>query len=239
MFNISKVKRSVSRFLSNRIVESFLLTLILLNILAFILESDKYLFKVANSYFFYFEIFSISIFTIEYLLRLFTIRKWVSFFRPLLLLDLIVILPFYLSFMTTDLRFLRAFRIIRVFRILKIARYVTSVRRLYKIFASKKEELLITCLFLIISVVVASSLMYLVEGKQQEAFSSIPNAMWWCVVTFTTVGYGDTYPVTPLGKILAAVVAILGIALYGILTSILGSAFLDEIERNKQKNSNL
>ncbi len=235
MFNISKAKRSVSKFLNNRIIEGFLLTLILLNILAFILESDKYLFKVANGYFFYFEIFSISVFTIEYLLRLFTLRKAVSFFRPLLLLDLIVILPFYLSFMTTDFRFLRAFRIIRVFRILKIARYVTSVRRLYKIFASKKEELLITCLFLVISVVVASSLMYLVEGGEQEAFSSIPNAMWWCIVTFTTVGYGDTYPVTPLGKMLAAIVAILGIALYGILTSILGSAFLDEIEKNKQK----
>ncbi len=235
MLNISKVKRSVSRFLSNRIVEGFLLTLILLNILAFILESDKYLFSVAKGYFFYFEIFSISVFTIEYLLRLFTIRKIASFFRPLLLLDLIVILPFYLSFMTTDLRFLRAFRIVRVFRILKVARYVTSVRKLYKIFASKKEELLITCLFLMISVIVASSLMYLVEGNEQEAFSSIPNAMWWCVVTFTTVGYGDTYPVTPLGKILAAIVAILGIALYGILTSILGSAFLDEIEKNKPK----
>src|SRR3712207_3791337 len=106
-----------------------------------------------------------------------------------------------------------------------------------KVVSQKKEELLIALGFFLILLVVTSSLMYFAEhGAQPKAFSSIPAAMWWAVVTMTTVGYGDVYPVTVLGRLLAGITALLGIAAFALPTSILGAGFLAELDRSSKRD---
>ena len=146
-----------------------------------------------------------------------------------------VIMPFYLPFLLPDLRLLKITRVIRIIQLLKLGRYSNSLRTLLKILKAKKEDLLISLLALIIILVFASSLIYFVENKAQpEVFSSIPHAMWWGVITLTTVGYGDIYPVTPMGKMLGAIISILGIGLFSLPTGILASGFAEELA-NRQR----
>src|SRR5699024_5399228 len=117
--------------------------------------------------------------------------------QPLQIIDLLAFLPFYLPFIGLDLRFIRVVRLFRLFRLLKMGRYSHSLTTLINVIRSKKEELFITLFAGLILLVMASSTMYLVEHQAQpDVFSSIPDAMWWGVVTLTTVGYGDVYPVT-------------------------------------------
>jgi voltage-gated potassium channel len=115
-----------------------------------------------------------------------------------------------------------------------MARYSESLKILGNVFRTKKEDLLITVFVISILLIVASSLMYFIENKTQpEAFSSIPQAMWWGVITLTTVGYGDVYPITPAGKILGAIISLLGISMFALPTGILVSGFIEEIQRRQ------
>jgi len=193
-------------------------------------------------------VFSIAIFTIEYLLRLWTctinnrfrdpLMGRIRFaLTPLALVDLMAILPFYLPMLIPfDLRFIRAVRLFRLFRLFKIGRYSRSLRTIGNVLKSKKEDLFITVFTVFILLVVASSLMYFVENEAQpEAFSSIPTAMWWGVITLTTVGYGDIYPVTMAGKILGSIISILGIGIFALPTGILASGFAEEIQKRRAK----
>lgn len=224
-----------------------MLSLILLNILAVILETEASIYQRAKILFYVFEVASVIIFTIEY-----TMRIWVCtedpryknpisgrlkfFFDPMTIIDLLSFLPFYLPFFSIDLRFLRALRLFRLFRLFKVGRYSQSLSLLTQVFKSKKEELLITLFSIFILLVVASSLMYLVENRAQpENFSSIPSAMWWGVATLTTVGYGDIYPVTVIGKIFGSIIAILGIGLFALPTGIIASGFSSELQSRKLK----
>ena len=122
------------------------------------------------------------------------------------LIDLIAILPFYIPKITLlDLRFVRALRLFRIFRLFKIGRYSNALKIFHRAIRSKKEELLITLFAGGILLIIASSLIYFVENKSQpELFSSIPASMWWGVITLTTVGYGDIFPITVIGKILGS-----------------------------------
>ena len=151
------------------------------------------------------------------------------------LVDLAAILPFYLPlFIKLDLRFVRALRLLRLFRIFKMGRYSSALQMLGRVVRAKKEEIFITALVLIMLLVVASGLMYYIEkDAQPKQFSSIPSAMWWGVATLTTVGYGDVYPVTAAGKILSAVIAILGIGLFALPTGILASGFIEELHKKE------
>jgi voltage-gated potassium channel len=148
------------------------------------------------------------------------------------------ILPFYLPMIITlDLRFIRAVRLFRLVRIFKMGRYSESLRLLENVFKEKKEALLITIFMVFILLVIASSLMYFVENEAQpEVFSSILKAMWWGVATLTTVGYGDIYPVTLIGKILGGAIAILGIGMFALPAGILGSGFVEQIQRTRSKS---
>jgi voltage-gated potassium channel len=151
---------------------------------------------------------------------------------PLALVDLLSVLPFYLPFVGVDLRSLRAVRLFRVFRIVKLGRYSKALNLLGRVLVSRKAELVMTIFALLVLMVLASSLMYFAEhDAQPESFSSIPAAMWWAVATLSTVGYGDIYPVTFAGKLLAAVVAVLGIGMFALPAGLLGSAFVEEIQR--------
>lgn len=231
----------------SRIFDIFIITLIFLNVVAIILETMEKLSLQFSSFFRIFEIFSVIIFTLEYVSRIWSSTenpKYIKpiigrvrfIFTPLLLVDLFAVLPFYLPMLIPfDLRFLRAIRLIRLFRLFKMGRYSESMKLFGKVLKAKKEELFIAVFAVFILLIISSSLLYYVEhDAQPEAFSSIPAAMWWGVATLTTVGYGDVYPITSLGKFLGAIISLLGIGLFALPTGILSAGFVEEIRKRRE-----
>lgn len=222
--------------------------LIMCNALAVVLETVDPVFAHHRMAFHRFEVFSVGVFTAEYVLRVWSATAKPGYSRPLVdrlrfasrpqtLLDLLAIAPFYVGTVVfaADLRVLRALRLFRFLRLLKLARYSESFDRLARVVENRAGDLLVAVAGTSLLLVVSSSLMYFIErGAQPNAFSSIPAALWWGVVTLTTVGYGDVYPVTPLGKVLAAVIAILGTGLFALPASILASGFITE-DRSSQR----
>jgi voltage-gated potassium channel len=155
--------------------------------------------------------------------------------RPLLIIDLLAILPFYLPFLGADLVVLRSLRLVQVFRVAKAGRYLGTLRLFARVFRGKREELVVTATVTALLLLITASLMYFAEhAVQPEAFSSIPATMWWAVATLTTVGYGDVYPVTVVGRMLGAVTAVLGIGLFALPTGIVGAGFVEELERHRK-----
>lgn len=233
---------------ADRVVAVSLLVLILANGLAVLLETVKALEAKYSWYFFLFEVISVGVFTLEYVLRLWAITLNPSFQRavwgrlryavtPIALVDLAAILPFYLPIaLMIDLRILRLLRLFRLFRLFKMTRYVESMRTFQNVFRAKKAELTLTLMMIFLLLLFASTAMYAAETEAQpEKFSSIPATLWWGVVTLTTIGYGDVYPITPLGKVIAGIIAFLGIGLFALPTGILASGFSEELQRRRQK----
>jgi voltage-gated potassium channel len=192
-----------------------------------------------------FEIISIIIFTIEYLLRLWTAGykfpnskfPYVRFFFSFsALIDLAAILPFYLPFVNgVDLRFLRILRLLRMFRIFKLGRYSESMSIIGKVLKNEKEKLLTTIILTVIMIFVASTVMYYVESPAQpEIFTNIIETTWWSIATFTTIWYGDVYPITVAGKICGGVISLLGIMLIALPSGIICSGFMDELNKEKK-----
>ena len=230
----------------SHVFDIVLITLITLNLLAIALETISPLGEQASGFFLVFEIVSVAIFTAEYLVRVWActenpvyahpVKGRLRFaVQPLVLMDLVAIVPFYIPLVLTfDLRFVRSLRLLRVFRLVKITRYSESVGIIGTVLRSRRDALLSTLFVTFILLFMASVLMYLAErDAQPEGFSSIPAAMWWGMVTLTTVGYGDLAPATALGRILGAVVALFGIGLFALPAGILGSAFVDELEARR------
>jgi voltage-gated potassium channel len=228
-------------------VDDYLITgLIVLNVFAIILESVDPIYRQFHTAFYYFEVFSVIVFSVEYILRI-----WIAdlrypelspfwarvkyIFSPLGLVDILAILPFYLPMVIKiDLRFLRILRLLRLFRIFKLAHYSKSLRMVGKVFGSKKRELLITVLGTFIIILLTATLMYEIEHEvQPEQFPNVLASFWWAVATLTTIGYGDVVPVTGWGQFLAALTAIFGIGLVAIPTSILSMGFMEEIEKRR------
>lgn len=225
-----------------------MIALILSNVLAVILETIPSLDKQYSFFFYYFEVFSVTIFSLEYVLRLWScivipdyshvIFGRIKFaLKPLSMIDLIAILPFYLPLVISiDLRFVWMLRILRLFRLFKLERYSESSQLIVRVFRNRWAEIAVCLLFISTIMVVTSAFMYHAErDAQPEAFSSIPATLWWCVITLTTVGYGDIYPVTPIGKILGSFIALLGIGLFALPTGILASGFSDELQKKHKK----
>jgi voltage-gated potassium channel len=235
--------------LTSRLFVIFIMTLIVFNVAAVMLETVEELARPFARVFTLLEDFSVAVFTFEYALRLWACTsdpRYAGSFRgrlryalsPLALIDLIAVLPFYMEFLPFDLRFVRSLRLFRLLRIFKLARYSASLRTLDDVVRSKKEELLVTVFFVVIMLIFASSAMYYAENEAQpDKFSSIPASMWWGVATLTTVGYGDVFPVTPLGKLLGAVIAILGVGLFALPTGILASGFTEEMRKQRSRES--
>ncbi len=236
-----------SNLLVNRVYNIGMMVLIFLNVVAVILETEQSLFSSYRYYFEVFDIFSVFVFAVEYMVRLWVCTEDPRYRHPvtgrvryalefLTLVDLFSFLPFFLPFVSVDLRFIRSVRLIRLFRVFKIGRYSDSLNTLTRVIKSKKEELFVTLYAGLILLVIASSFMYLVEHKAQpENFSSIPDAMWWGAVTLTTVGYGDVYPKTLLGKMLGALIAMLGIGLFALPAGIIASGFASELQTKSKK----
>ena len=181
------------------------------------------------------------IFLIEYILRLWVVPlrdgarrgirgAWDYAITPLAILDLIAIAPTILGFITPELYLLRIIRLARIGRVGRSKRFRQSIRHFNKAITTKKEALQISAIYSGVVITISSILMFLVEGGvQKEHFGSIPRCLWWSVVTVTTVGYGDTYPITALGKLVAALTAICGIAVIAIPIGIISAGFTESL----------
>jgi voltage-gated potassium channel len=221
--------------------------LILLNVTVVILETVRGIHAVFLWEFLIIDFISVFIFTVEYFLRIWvcTLHEEYSHpitgrirfaFTPYMIIDALAIFPFFAPFIIPmDLRFLRILRLFRILRVLKLGRYSDAVNTFHRIITRKKEQLLLALSLLFIAMVLASALMYDAEHEAQpEVFASIPHAMWWALVTLATVGYGDVYPVTDMGKILSGVVVIVGIMIFALPTAIFAAGFVEEIEQEQE-----
>jgi voltage-gated potassium channel len=230
----------------NTYFDYFIVTLICANAVSVALESVRNLNPGLISALWVFEIFSVAIFTIEYIMRIYvsdlthpsntrmkSVLKFVFSFYGLI--DLFTILPFYIPFIIKiDLRFIRIFRLIRFFRIIKVNRYNDSLKLIGSVFKEKKPELSMTLFICILILVISSFLMYLIEGSvQPDKFNNVLSTMWWGLATLTNIGYGDIYPITGLGKLLSGIIAVLGILLVALPTGIISSGFIEKLEKKK------
>lgn len=230
-----------------RIVNVSLIVLILLNVIAIMLESVTTIYARYERAFWYFEVFSVVAFTVEYLARVWSsidledtsdrssiVGRIKYMLTPLALVDLIAILPFYLTFyVSLDLRFLRGLRLLRLF---KLARYSPALGALLDVIQKEAEALLAALVVLLILLVMSAGGIYILENEiQPEPFGSIPGAMWWAIVTLTTLGYGDVVPVTTGGKIFGGLIGLLGIGMIALPAAIMASGFAENIRARKQK----
>jgi voltage-gated potassium channel len=228
---------------ASRAFDIFILSLIMANVAAVIIGTVQTINDRWGTILNVFEVFSVVIFTIEYAGRVWScvtdkryaggLRGRMRFVRqPLPLIDLFAVLPFYLPFIGVDLRFIRAFRLFRIIRLAKAGRYYSSLSLIRDTVKARKEELVLSFVVLVLLLIIAASGIYYCDyDAQPEQFPSIPAAFWWAVVTLTTVGYGDAYPITAAGKFFASLVAILGIGMFALPTGILGAGFVEEIRR--------
>lgn len=229
----------------NKKVAKFIYGLIILNVVALILESYKELRVNYEGLFHIIEIVSVIIFTIEYILRI-----WVAdineeynnsrlkfILSPLGLVDLLAILPFYLMILPVDLRVIRILRLLRLLRVFKLGRFSKSLKTISHVLKETQADLIITLFVAFILLVLSSTLMYYFENEAQpERFASIGHSFWWAVATLTTVGYGDVYPVTAIGKVLGATIALIGIGFVALPTGIISSAFIERVQKNKKND---
>ena len=156
-------------------------------------------------------------------------------FTPFMIIDLLVLLPFYLSFFNIDLGFLRTLRVLRIFKLFRIAKFVEFDNILAQIFTEKKEEFIFVLVASVIILFTITPLVFYFEhDAQPEVFKSMFDTLWWAVVTFTTIGYGDMFPITAMGRIFTTLLSILGIAFYAIPGSIFTSALLEKMDHKKK-----
>ncbi len=240
----------------SRVVDVGLIALILLSVIAIILESVQSINDIYHAYFFWFEVISVAIFTIEYLLRIWSCVDSVDIkkskdtnvkkrFRYSLsfsaIIDLLAILPFYFMmfglFGNTDMRFLRAFRLLRIF---KLTRYSASFDILTTVFRENLRAFAAAFFVLLVVMLLAASGMYYFEHENQpEKFSSIVASMWWAFSTLTTVGYGDVTPITAGGKAFGALITVIGVGMVALPTGILASAFSEQVRLRNNKYENM
>ena len=203
----------------------FIQGLILLSLVSFSLETIPDISEDLISFLYYLEVFTVSLFSLEYLIRIWVSKKPIlyvfSFFG---IIDLLAVLPFFLVGYL-DLRFLRAFRILRIFRALKIVRYNKAMKRFGLAFILVKEEIVLFFVCTIILIFITSAGIYYFENEAQpETFKSIFHSAWWSIVTLTTVGYGDIYPITLGGRIFTFFVLMIGVGLVTVPAGLVASA---------------
>ena len=222
---------------------------IFLNVMAVIFETMPSYGENYAPYFVWLELISVTVFTIEYSLRVWSSVEKHEFQKPsgrlsfaltpMAFLDLLAILPFYLPILLPyDLRFLRVLRLIRIFSVLKLAKYSKSVGLLLRVLKNKKAELIVTVFVAIVLLVLTSGIIFFIEnGAQPEVFSSIPAAMWWTIGATTRLGIGPINPITELGMLFGAIVALLGLGVFALPAGILASGLIEEIESIKTKKA--
>lgn len=225
------------------LVENFLVFLIFINVAAFVLESVPSIQSRHAGLFALIDWASVAIFTIEYILRIWSCVE-VPFLRrlppltarlkyatrPFLIIDLLAILPFYLSFLLPmDLRVLR---VLRLFRFLKLARYSPAMNTLVRVLANERRSLMGALLLVLTLLLFAATLMHHIEMEAQpDRFGSIPQSAWWAIVTLTTVGYGDAVPVTGLGRFVGGLTMLSGLIVLALPIAIIATGFAQEVSR--------
>jgi len=216
-----------------------LLILIIASILVVMLDSiEKYHERYGNVFYMMEWGFTI-FFTIEYFLRLVCIRRPLLYMVSFLgIIDLLAIIPGYLSLFfvgTQSLLVLRALRLLRIFRIFKLTHFLSEMRFLGGAIRGSLKKVTIFMLVVLALVIILGSVMYLLEKESNEGFASIPESIYWAIVTITTVGYGDISPVTSLGKFLASVIMLLGYGIIAVPTGIITTEMILAIKRKEQQ----
>ncbi len=209
--------------------------LIIISLIGFATETLPELSEESRNVLQLIELFSIVIFSIEYVLRIYVADKKVAYiFSFYGIIDLIAILPFYLSFFI-DLRALRVFRIFRIFRALKLVRYNKAMRRFGVATKIVREEMVLFFICTLILIFLVSAGIYYFENEAQpEAFKSVPHSLWWAIVTLTTVGYGDVYPITMGGRFFPFFVLIIGVGIVTIPAGLVATALQKAREMEKE-----
>lgn len=228
-------------------VDWFLIVMIVLNVLAVVLESFEHLSIAHGPYFHAFDLMSVAVFSVEYLLRLWTAVELEDprFRHPLwgrlrwavsamAIIDLLSVLPFFLGmFVELDLR---AIRVLRVLRVFKLGRYSMAMNVMSAVARQEARAIGAVLTVLMVVLIFTSSLMYLFEHRAQpHVFSDIPTSMWWAVVTLTTLGYGDMVPITPLGRMLGGLTAVLGVGMIALPAGVLASGFSEQMRIRREE----
>ena len=190
------------------------------------------------------EVVSLIVFTVEYALRIWTanllypgldpVRARIRYVTsPMAIIDLISILPFILPVLHSyNLVGVRVFRLVRLLRVFKLNRYSDALAAIGEVFRKKSQQMVAAIFFVFMILILASLLIYYAEhDAQPDQFENAFSGLWWAVATLTTVGYGDIYPITPLGRFLGAVIALLGIGMVAVPTSILSAGFMELLEK--------
>lgn len=241
----------------DKIINIFIICVIILNVIAVILETVKSLHDHYSDFFYYFDLVSVIIFTIEYVLRVWSSNHEEKYKHPLwgrlkymvsigALIDLLAILPFFLHLFFAfgiDLREIRMLRLLRVLRLFRLTAYTKSAHMIGNVFKKRYKELVVAFVLAGFLIIIASCIMYFAEhdhpapGQKISQFTSIPRTIWWSVVTLTTTGYGDMYPVTDVGKGLAMVIMLTGIAFFALPAGIITAGFIDEFRAERIKKT--
>lgn len=226
---------------AGRLFDLILLVLILVSVAAVMLESVSY---IQHRFGFTLRVIEWVVtffFTVEYIARIMVVKKPARYIFSLLgIVDLLSILPTYLSFFligTQGLAIIRALRLLRVFRILKLMRFVSEAQVLLRAIVTSRHKITVFFLFLLILVFILGSIMYLVEGGG-SGFTSIPRSIYWAIVTLTTVGFGDITPATVLGQAIASVIMLLGYSIIAIPTGIVGIEIYRSVDTQRTEAEN-
>lgn len=213
---------------AGRLFDLILLAVILLSVLLVMLESVERLDAKYHDFIIISEWIITIFFTIEYILRIISNRKpWSYIFSFYGIVDLISILPMYLSFLIPGSRMLsviRALRLLRLFGILNLVHFTGQESKLKLAIKASRTKIIVFVYFILIVSILLGAIMYVVEGKE-SGFTSIPTSIYWCIVTLTTVGYGDIAPVTTLGQIIASFIMIMGYGIIAVPTGIVTAEF--------------
>lgn len=221
-----------------KLFDIILMILIILSVLFVMLESVKTIDEKYHEILYIGEWVITIFFSFEYIARIITIKKPSRYiFSFYGIVDFLSTIPLYLSFIFVGSNYLltvRALRLLRIFRILKITRYVGASNNLTKALIHSRPKIFVFLFAMVIISILAGTLMYLIEGEQ-SGFVSIPQSVYWCIVTLTTVGYGDISPATPLGQLLASIIMVLG---YGIIAVPTGIVSAEYVKTSKPEDSN-
>lgn len=234
----------------DKTVNAFIIFLILSNVIVVILETVQSLHDQYSTFFHYFDLISVVIFSIEYVLRVWSCDhdpryKHTVFGRLKYmmsaegLIDLLAILPFYVHVVVgLDLRVLRMLRLLRFLRLFQLTAYMKSAKMIRNVFVKRANDLKLSVVLILILIIIASSVMYFAEHNAQPAvFSSIPATLWYAIVTLTTVGYGDMIPVTVIGKAMTGIIMLSGVAIFALPAGIITAGFLEEMQHMRGKKA--
>lgn len=215
-----------------------LMIAILASVVVVMLESVERYHDAYGPIFIFLEWIFTIFFTIEYILRLYCVYRPIKYAKSFFgVIDLISILPSYLSIFfpgTHSLMVIRGLRLLRVFRIFKLASFLSQGQIIISALKESRPKITVFVLFILLVVSIFGSLMYLIEGQANPAFDSIPRSVYWAIVTLTTVGYGDISPITPFGQFIAAFIMIAGYAIIAVPTGIVTAEVISESNKKNR-----